>query len=240
MSLASHKGAGLAIILGVILAMVASLITPGVIIDSVDQTDFPEAIEALADNSLLTHASTLIYMLGIVLQAFGLFAVFRTTEGRTGLANSLVRFGVVAAMVHYGIFIIALTTRHMTAIVLDHGVGLDAAQEETLALTLHGTGAALQFGFLAISGVSSMILGAGLAARFGKLDLFKGASLLFVLTGLVALLNVVIGQHAAGDEFEVIAIISIVFLWVAALCVLIFGIGVWQGRDELVVVEDDA
>ena len=83
-ALPENKTAGIALIAGVILTLFASLLYPGgVLIDSVDQTNFPGAIAAMSDNANLTHAMTLLMIFAVLLEAYGLLALFRLV-GRQG------------------------------------------------------------------------------------------------------------------------------------------------------------
>ena len=46
-----------------------------------NQTDFPAAIAALGDQPNLGHVTTMLAVAGMLLQAYGLFAVFRLGNG---------------------------------------------------------------------------------------------------------------------------------------------------------------
>ena len=80
-ALPETKAAGAALALGVILLFFALLFLPGgVLIDPVDQTDFPVAIAAMADNANISHAMTLLVIIAIMLEAYGLLALLRSTR----------------------------------------------------------------------------------------------------------------------------------------------------------------
>ncbi len=59
---------GLALIVGVLLLVLASFLQPGgVLLDTVDQTDFAVALEAAAANASLAHLSSMLSIIGMFL-----------------------------------------------------------------------------------------------------------------------------------------------------------------------------
>ena len=226
-------GPGCAIIMGTIVLVVTSLIVPGgPFIDNVDQTEFPEAIEALADNANLTHVITLLGILGAILVSFGLFSFFGLSGDTGSTTHAWLRFGLVLNLFHYAIFILASGLRHFLLIVEDGGVGT-GGENEAVALGLHAAGIGLHFAFLTVSAVASMALGVGLARRFGSLNVYAAFCWLLVLAGVLGLVNVIVGEHF-GDDLEVVAWISNIGILIAAVCLIVIGYGVHTGQSELV------
>ena len=87
--------------------IITGFISPGgPFIDNVDQTVFPDAIKALADNGSLTHVVTLLGILASLAVAYGLFSFFPLAGREGGFVHSLLRFGLVLNLFHYAIFIL--------------------------------------------------------------------------------------------------------------------------------------
>ena len=129
-ALPENKTAGIALVLGVVLSLIVSLLHPGgVLIDPVDQTDFAAAIGAMSDNANLSHATTLLFIVAILMEAYGLLALFRLVGSRGSLADSALRFGLVGIMFGWALFIIELGARHMVVHIMTHGVGAGTGPE---------------------------------------------------------------------------------------------------------------
>ena len=70
---------GLALIVGPVLAFVMFLLLPGgILIDTAGPSDPIAAINALADNQNLANATVSLVCVGLVLMAFGLYALQAT------------------------------------------------------------------------------------------------------------------------------------------------------------------
>ena len=73
---------GLALIVGVLMLVLASLIYPGgAVMNPVDQTDFPAALEAAAANASLAHLASMMSIIGMFLYGYAAFA-WLTSPGR--------------------------------------------------------------------------------------------------------------------------------------------------------------
>ena len=129
-ALPENKTAGIALIAGVILTLFASLLYPGgVLIDSVDQTNFHGAIAAMSDNANITHAMTLLFILAILMEAYGLLALVRLVGRQGSLADTALRFGLGGIAFSWGLFIVELGSRHMVVHITQHGVGAGTGSE---------------------------------------------------------------------------------------------------------------
>ena len=111
------------------------------------------------------------------------------------------------------------------------------AQIEVFALAGHVDMAGLLLGFLWGYPIASILVGLGLVARFGALDIFKAASYGLVIIGAAGLINFVVAQHAPTLDLNVLLVLNNVFLFVGALCLFVIGLGLYQGRSELVPEE---
>ena len=225
-------GPGCAIIVGTIVLVVMSLILPGgPFIDNVDQTEFPEAVDALVANGTLTHVMTLLNILAAIVVSYGLFYLFRLKGDAGSTSHSLLRFGLVLNLFHYAIFIMSGGMRHLLVIVADGGVGT-GGETEAVTMSLHAAGVGLHFAFITVSSVASIALGVGLARRFSSLNGYAVFCWLFVLAGVLGLVNVIVGEHI-GDDLEVVAWISNVGIFIAAACLIVIGYGIHTGQSEL-------
>lgn len=234
--LPENKTAGLSLVLGVVLLFFAILLYPGgILIDSVDQTNFSDAINAMADNANLAHAMTLLLMIAILMEAYGLLALLRLTAGKAGLANAALRFGIGGIVFGWGLYIVELGTWHMVAHIMTHGVGGQVTESklEDYAVTVFSMGGAVHIAFLSVASIASIFLGLGLASRFGAMNIYKLAAygMVFVV-GLGGLFNLVVVQHIHDIDLNLIAAISNAILSIGAICYFVFGVGMYFGRSE--------
>ena len=101
--LVGNKGAGLALMLGVVLTIVASFFFPGgPLVDPVDQTDFPAAVAALGGQPNLGHAMTMLVIAGMLLYAHSFLAVYRLAGDDRSLSGMALRSGVNRQSVRLG------------------------------------------------------------------------------------------------------------------------------------------
>ena len=239
----TNRLAGKALIVGVVLLLAGILFTPGgPIIDSVDQTDFVAAINALADNSPLSHTMTLLMIFGVLLMAFGVMPLFRLTGGQRTMAGLALWTGLLGMIIAWSVFIIQIATNHMVVHIMDTGVGsgTGAGQQamlQDLALAVYSVGGTLHIAFLSISCLASILLGLGIVSRFAEMNLFKAAAYGLVLVGILLLLNLLVIQHF-DIELSVLILISSGSLFLGLVCYFVLGIALFQGREEL--LPDDA
>ena len=89
---------GLALLVGVILLVLASVLFPGgPVLDRVDQTDFPAALDAMAGNPSLAHLASMISIVGMFLYAYTALTWLRLPQ-HGGLGASALRLGVFASL----------------------------------------------------------------------------------------------------------------------------------------------
>ena len=241
--LMTNKLAGKALILGVILLLAGILFMPGgPILDSVDQTDFVAAVNALADNSPLSHTMTLLMIFGVLLMAFGVMPLFRLTGGQRKLSGLALWTGLIGMIIAWGVFIMQAATNHMVVHILDNGIGAGtgAAQQAMLqdvAVSVFSMGGTLHIAFLSISCLASIALGLGIVSRFAEMNLFKAAAYGLMLVGILLLANLLVVQHF-DIALGVLVLISSSSLFLGLVCYFVLGIALYQGRQEL--LPDDA
>ena len=127
----------------------------------------------------------------------------------------------------------------MVVHITQHGIGSGTAQEmqaqlQDFAVAVYSAGGALHVAFLSVSSVASVLLGLGLASRFGAMSIFKAAAYGLVLVGALSLVNFLIVQHIHSIDLGLVAAFLAGILTLGAICYFVLGLGMYQGRSELV------
>ena len=226
---------GLALIGGVILLTLASLLFPGgVLLDPVDQTDFPVALESMANNASLAHLASTLSIIGMFLYAYCALTWLRLPR-QTGLGSSLLRLGVFASLFGWALYAIAMGMRHFSVHLMQRSMqsGADQAFFEGLALSVYAPMAGIVIALVAVYPVASMLVGIGLATRFGSMSIFKLASYGLVLMGVLAGINFLVLQHAPDIDPAALLRNDSGMLAFGSLCFLIIGLGMYRGQSDL-------
>ena len=229
------KLGGLALIVGVILLVLASLLFPGgVLLDPVDQTDFPVALETMADNASLAHLASMLSIIGMFLYAFCALTWLRLPR-QTGLGSSLLRLGVFASLFGWALYAIAMGMRHFSIHLMQRGMqsGADEAFFADLALSVYAPMAGIVIALVAVYPVASVLVGLGLASRFGSMSIFKLASYGLVVMGVLATINFLVLQHVPDIDPVVLLRNDNGMLAFGSLCFVIIGLGMYQGQSDL-------
>ena len=226
---------GLALIVGVLLLFMASLVFPGgVLLDPVDQTDFPVALEAMADNASLAHLASMLSIIGMFLYAYCALTWLRLPR-QTGLGGSLLRLGVFASLFGWALYAIAMGMRHFSIHLMQRGMqsGADQAYFADLALSVYAPMAGIVIALVTVYPVASMLVGLGLASRFGSMSIFKLASYGLVLMGVLAGINFLVLQHVPDIDPAVLLRNDNGMLAFGSLCFIIIGLGMYRGHSDL-------
>ena len=226
---------GLALIVGVILLVLASLLFPGgVLLDPVDQTDFPVALESMADNASLAHLASMLSIIGMFLYAYCALTWLRLPR-QTGLAGSLLRLGVFASLFGWALYAIAMGMRHFSIHLMQRGMqsGADQAFFTDLALSVYAPMAGIVIALVSVYPVASMLVGLGLASRFGSMSIFKLASYGLVVMGVLAGINFLVLQHVPDIDPVVLLRNDNGMLAFGSLCFVIIGLGMYRGQSDL-------
>ncbi|MYB40983.1 MAG: hypothetical protein F4X76_02095 [Chloroflexi bacterium] len=239
MAMAPTRHAGLALLVGVVLSMIGSLIFPGgPLVDPVDQTDFAGAIEALAANPGLGHLTTLMVIVGMLLHGYALLALFGLARGGEGFQGPGLRFGIIVSLFGWGLFILSLAKRHMVIHLTQRADIADTAtlQEffDAAALTGHTEMSGLILGFIVIYPFGSALTGLGLVPRFDAMDVFKAACYGLVLVGVVGFLNFVFALFVPDADLLLHLMINNLVLMFGSVCLFVIGLGMYRGRSEFV------
>ncbi len=239
MAIASTRTAGLSLALGVVLALVGSFLFPGgPLVDGVDQTDFEAAVGALAGNPELSHATTLIVIVAMLLHGYGFLALFALGRGRGGLMGPGLRFGLILSLFAWAVFAVSQGKRIMVIHLMQRSDVAESAATrdmfETAALTGHTEMIGLLVGFMVFFPFATMLVGLGLVPRFERMDLLKAACYGFVVVGAAALVNFLYAMFIPDTDLEAHLVVHNLLSLVGSLCLLILGIGMYRGRSELV------
>ena len=72
------------------------------------------------------------------------------------------------------------------------------------------------------------------------MNVFKLASYGLVVIGALALVVFIIVQHSPGTDVETLLIINNILLLIGSFCLFAIGLGMYQGRSELVPEDSPA
>ena len=230
------KYAGLALMVGILIAFVAPLFMPGyTFINSVDQTDFPKAVEALGDSPILAQWMNFLSLIALLLMAFGFLRLYPLASQQPGLGGRLLQFGILATLIEWSIGILATGMRHFEIHLMqrasNEGAQL-AADLEAAALTVHVDITAISLAFVAVAPIASTIFGLGLSQRFAEMNFLKIACYILVVSGLVGLVNFVFALNSPDAGIQSLLLINTIVLYIQGLCLIAIGYAMYKGREE--------
>ncbi len=231
--------AGLALMVGVVLAFVAPLFMPGyTFINPVDQTDFPTALRALGDSAVLAHWMTFFTLISLLLMSFGFLGILPMAVRQGGLGGKLLQFGIIATLIEWSILIIATGMRHFEIHLMQRSNlastgSQTAADFEAAALAVHIDMTGITLAFIALVPLSSSLFGIGLSTRFASMDLYKGACYVMVAAGAVAMANFLLAMNAPDLGIQALLMVNSISLYIQGVCLIIVGYGMYQGQEEL-------
>ena len=228
--------AGLALIVGILVAFVAPLFMPGyTFINSVDQTDFPKALEALGDAPVLAQWMNFLSLIALLLMVFGFLGLLPLAGRQAGLGGKLLQFGIVATLIEWSIGILATGMRHFEIHLLQRsGDGSQTVADlQAAALTVHIDITAVSLAFVALAPIASSLFALGLSKRFAEMNLFKLASYVMVAGGVVGLVNFVFALNAPDAGIQSLMFVNTIVLYIQGLCLIAIGYGMYKGRDGL-------
>ena len=215
---------GLALIVGVILLVLASLLFPGGVVDPVDQTDFSAALEAAAANASLAHLASMLSIIGMFLYGYAAFTWLRLAQ--QGAGGLCLRLGAYVSVFGWSLYVVAMGMRQFSVHLMQRGM-------EDLALDTYVSMAGIVIALVSVYPIGSILVGLGLSARFGSMSIFKLASYGFVLLGVLAIINFLVLQHVSGIEPLVLLTNDNALQAFGSLIFVIIGIGMYRGRSEL-------
>ena len=237
--LPSTRPAGIALMAGVVVAFFPSLLTPGGwLISPVDQTNYAETLEVLSRYPSLAHVTAMAAAISMLLYGYGLLGLLGLRAVPDSKLSSLLQYGVITSLFGWGIFLIAMGKRHMTVHLIQRSMG-EAENSELqrvlfdAALNGYADMAGLILAFLSIYPFASMMVGVGLAPRFGSMNVYKIASIGLFVVGAAGFINFVVAQHFPAIALDLLLGVNNSLLSIGALCLFIVGLGMYRQRREL-------
>ena len=235
----SIKYAGAALAIGIVLSVLSGLLYPGnVLINPVDQTDFPEALRVIGEMPNLAHVMVFLGVVAMILISFGAFGLFPLASRQGGLSGTLLQFGIILSIIEWSILIIGLSMRHFVAHLMQRAASATAGSEQQLffedaALIIHTGLTGVLLGFLTIFPFASMLMGIGLVSRIQSTNAFKIAAYLIILCGALGLIAYFVTMLAPGDEPAIYLAVFNLILLIGSIGLFVIGIGMYQGREGL-------
>lgn len=232
------KRAGLALMISVALAWIAGLFMPGYgLIDPADQTDFAAARDALGDSAILAHWMNFITLIALLLMIFAFLSIYPLASRQAGAGGRLLQFGIITSIIEWSILIIVVGMRHFEINLMQRSNLADsgsqsAADFEAAALGVHFGMTAVLLAFVVMFTLASILVGLGLAKQLASTDLYKGAAYVMAASGLVGLINFLLAMNDPGLGLEALFTINGIALFAAGACLLIVGLGMYNGRIE--------
>ncbi|MXX45559.1 MAG: hypothetical protein F4Z41_05075 [Acidimicrobiia bacterium] len=189
-----HKLEALGLIVGPVLALLFFLLEPGgILIDPVEPGDAVGGITALASNSALAHASSLLVPLSLLLMLFGLVGISRVTSGEQ-MSGGLSRLGILCMTIGGAGWILSAGLTHvLTETVMES----DLALQQAIAVYRVDSGLTI---------ISSMVVSAGvLAFSLGVSAMSPGGvgrtvALVVSAVSAIALITLIIGHTGPNPD----------------------------------------
>ena len=217
-------------------------------INPVNQTDFPAAIAALGDQPSLGHVTTMLAVAGMLLQAYGLFALVRLGNGQRCLAGTALRMGCDRQSLRLGHLHCSpgpATTPgdlpHATQLEPFRGAGhVQAAVSRRSPWPVKSTWPVCSMGFLWNYPIASILVGLGL----DRLDSAPWTCLQacgFLRScrhrswGVWSILC--LRSTLPTLDVNALLVANNILQMIGALCLFVIGLGLYQGRSELVPEE---
>ena len=233
------RHAGLALMVGVFLAFVAPLFMPGyAFIDSVDQTDFPLAVEALAGAPVLAQWMTFLTLVAMLIMSFGLLGLYPLASRQPGVWGRILQFGIIFTIIEWSIVVIVSGMRHFEIHLLQltkpgSDSSMSAADLEAAALAAHFEIAAVTMAFVALAPIASSLVGLGLSKRFNEMNFSKFGCYMLTLGGIVGLGNFLFALNSPDLGIQSLLFVNTIILYIQGISLIIIGYGMYSGRKEL-------
>ena len=227
---------GVLLIVGTFLVVGALLLTPGLaLIDFVDADDFIGMTRVVGENGALSFFTTMVGVLGFVLQLYGVLVLRRAVMGEDE-GDTTARFGITAYGLGIVISVIDRAVLYTATHTLEYGVGAGAGPDQSqllnfISIILLKTQAGLNLmAFLAFL-LGSIGLGVGFMTRIRSTP-YRVVAVIMVLACLVSLVFVAVISPfygLAGSFFLVFAVaVMLSNAWLVML-----GSGLFRGMPGL-------
>ena len=238
----SIKYAGIAMMVGIVLSVASTLLYPGnALVNAVDQTDFPAALEVIADAPTLAHVMIFLSILAMLLISFGAIGLYPLATRMGGLNGTLLKFGIIIAIIEWSIVIIGLGMRHFVTHLMQRATSAAGSDDQMLfeetALIIHIALTATLLASIAIYPFATMLMGLGLTKLIQTMNAYKISAYVLLVSGAVGLLTYLIAMFAPGDEPLVYLTIFNILLFIGSISLFITGLGMYRGSEGLAEAE---
>ncbi len=220
-SITGRKFAGLALIIGPPLYIVAELLKR--------QSPVNSGLDQLLTNPNLSHVMAQLSILGLLATLFGLYTFWRATQDDTPAA-SFIRFGLVALTVGITGFVFTNGLDHIAIHNLTHE---DTSRAEIFEARAHAA-ATVRTGIVVVSGITDsfgtalLALGLGMAFQSG---FQRNAARVMMVVGFIALVAGILSSHLHTTPLA--ALVGFATLLIA-IWFSILGVGIFRGQDKMI------
>ncbi len=231
-SLSDNRFGGLALLASVALLVVVYAFQPGAgLVDTADPSDLYALTAAMVENAGLTHVTSMLVSLALLLQVYGIVVIWRNAgDGGSGV---LVRFGLAAIVVSIVFLLAGRGMDHVIVHVSEHGIGrgTGGAEQATLdqtALTVQAVKAGLRVISPSVGLLGFAAFAAGMSARFSGMTAHSVLPVIVVVTSLAGLGSTVTVEdhHEIIDPLQPISAALVIFTLIYTALV---GWGPYQG-----------
>lgn len=234
---------GALLIIGTSLVVVMLALTPGLaLVDFVDADDFIGMSQVVRDNAALSFSVTIIGVLGLMLQLYGLLVLRKAVPGE-GAFDTIAKFGVMAFGLGVVVSVVDRTLLYTAAHTMEYGIGAGVGPDQTqflevAAVMLLKVQSAFNLtGFYAFL-LGSIGLGVGLIPRLRSAS-YRVVGVLMVVSCWVSLVFLAVISPfygLAGSFFLLFAVgVNLGNVWLIML-----GVGLYRGMPELSMAEESA
>lgn len=226
---------GLALIIGSVLYIISTFISPGIVVDGASASDLYAYVDAIADAPLLAAFAAMLGAVASLILLWGLIVMWQTAQSKCAL-DTFVKFGLSGVMLAVVSLLTAHALTYATSHVVEHGIGASAGQSEpdslrTVGVHMQSVAGAVR-AMASITGLPGyLVLGFALARKFQP----GGYRILALTVGIGAIVSL-IGLSLTEPFHELIDTLSPVFTALSLLYLvwwIVIGIGVYQERFGL-------
>lgn len=234
----SIKYAGIAMMIGIVLSIVAAFLYPGnYVIDAVDQTDFVAAVAVIGDAPTLAHLMIFLSIVAMLLISFGAFGLYPLATRLGGTNGTFLKFGIIISIIEWSMIIIALGMRHFVTHLMQRATNAAGAEDQLLfadaALLVHTALTGVYLASLAIYPFATILVGVGVSKLIQTTNAFKIAAYVLVLSGAAGLVTYLAAMLVPTDEPIFYAYILNTFLFIGSICLFGIGMGMYRGSAGL-------
>ena len=235
-STAQNRIGGLLLIIGAILVVGTSLLTPGLaLIDFVDAEDYIGLAQVVRENIALSFLTSMLGVLGLVLQLCGLSALRRVVMGEDA-TDTITRFGSLALGVGIVVSLVDRAAVYTAAHTLNYGIGAGTGPDQTQLLDFVAVILLKMQGGLSLVGFYAFLLGSiglgmGLMSRI-RATSYRVVAVLMMIFCLVSLVFLSVISPVYGLAGSLFAVFALAVMLGNAWLVML-GMGLYKGMPEL-------